>query len=174
MTVVSLRLSRSFCSRFYSFFGGFAGFVSVVSFRWFRFGVSGFTTCHFVSKWLRKHIFKDFYHWFWAKVAAEAIAAIFLLGFFLNGPPWRNEIYLNLQKRKHKQGNLVMWQRRKIIVARILAGILARILARIPARILVQSLGILVYFIIDFVRKWLREQWLFRGLLHQRVGCMAS
>ena len=60
--VVPLRLSRSFCLSFYSFFGGSGGFVSsfqwfrsgvsmilavpVVSFRWFRFGVSGFSTCH--------------------------------------------------------------------------------------------------------------------------------
>ena len=27
----------------------------------------------------------------------------------LNGPRWRNKMYLTLQKRKRKQGNLVMW-----------------------------------------------------------------
>ena len=62
--MVLLRLSRSFCSRFYSFFGGSGCFVSlfrwfrsgvsvvsavpffsVLSFRWFRFGVSGFSAC---------------------------------------------------------------------------------------------------------------------------------
>ena len=37
------RLIRSFCSSFYSCFGVSA--VPVVSFRWFRFGVPGFSTC---------------------------------------------------------------------------------------------------------------------------------
>ena len=40
-TIESFRLFRSFCSRFYSCFGGSGGFVSVFPWlRWFRFGVS--------------------------------------------------------------------------------------------------------------------------------------
>ena len=68
----------------------------------------------------------------------------------LNGPPWRNKIYLSLP---YKCGNTnkETWlcdmscskQQRKIIVARILAGILARIIAQILPRILARSLGIL-------------------------------
>ena len=40
------RLIRSFCSSFYSCFGvSVFSAVLVVSFRWFRFGVPGFSTC---------------------------------------------------------------------------------------------------------------------------------